>query len=362
MNITFIMADPNMSGGDRVCAIYAKRLADKGHNVNVIAPKKKLLNLKQQIKRLINGFGWLSPKAQLQNHFALLGVKVVYLEAGLVMEGTGLPNADVVIATWWETAEWVNKFPEPKGKKVYFIQHLEIHDYLPKNRVENTYKMNFYMITIAHWLVAIMEKKFHARYVSLVPNGVSLETFFAPPRTRQLIPTIGFLYSDITFKGVRTALKVIERLKARTPQLRVLCFGITEPGGTFPGYIEHITNPDQDDIRNIYAQCDVWLCCSLSEGFGLTILEAMACRVPAVSTKCGGPEDFIRQGENGFLCDVNDVDGLTNAALQVLNSSSEDWLALSDAALATAKRYNWDDATILFEQALNRAMMEAPAQ
>ncbi len=362
MNITFIMADPNMSGGDRVCAIYAKQLADKGHKVNVIAPVKKTLPFKQQTKRIIKGLGWLSRKAQMQNHFALLDVKVMYCEASQVKTGIGLPDADVVIATWWETAEWVNSYPDSKGKKVYFIQHLETHDYLPKIRVENTYKMNFYMITIARWLVAILEKKFHARDVCLVPNGVSLEAFFAPPRTKQLIPTIGFLYSDITFKGVKTTLKVIKKLKELTPQLRVLCFGITEPESTFPDYIEYLTNPDQDYIRNIYAQCDVWLCCSLSEGFGLTILEAMACRVPAVSTKCGGPEDFIREGENGFLCGIDDVGSLANAVLQILQSSNRDWLALSDAALATAKRYNWNDATDLFEHALNQAIMKAPAQ
>jgi glycosyltransferase involved in cell wall biosynthesis len=359
MKITFIMPNPGMSGGDRVCAIYAKLLADKGHAVQVIAPKKRLMPIKQQLKRLIKGLGWLSREAQSQNHFRLMGVNVNYLEKEEIINSHSLPNADVVIATWWETAEWVNNFPHTKGKKIYFIQHLEIHDYLPKDRVENTYKMGFYLITIAHWLVDILQKKYNAHHVSLVPNSVSHDIFFAPPRIKQAVPTIGFLYSDAKFKGIATALKVISQIKGQIPQLRVLSFGISGPkDNSFPTYFELHINPDQNSIRDIYNQCDVWLCCSQSEGFGLTILEAMACRTPTVSTKCGGPEDFVLDGKNGYLCEVNDVNGLANAAVQLLQSSEEKWLAFSNAALATAAQSSWQDSAYLFEQALFNAIQD----
>jgi hypothetical protein len=48
-----------------------------------------------------------------------------------------------VIATWWETAEWVDRLSVSKGKKVYFIQHYEAFDYLPKERVEATWRLPF---------------------------------------------------------------------------------------------------------------------------------------------------------------------------------------------------------------------------
>lgn len=361
MKITFIMANPNMSGGDRVCAIYAKLLKEKGHHVNVVAPKKRLLPLKQQLKRVVKGLGWLSRKAQLQNHFELLGINPTYLEADQIKSGENVPDADVIIATWWETAEWIKHLSSSKGKKIYFIQHLETHNYLPQDRVENTYKLPFYMITIAQWLVDILQNKFNADRISLVPNSVSLDTFFAPPRPKQSIPTIGFLYSDAKFKGVDVALKVIAQLKSSIPDLRVLSFGISKPKRSYlPEYVELHINPDQNDIRSIYAQCDAWLCCSLSEGFGLTILEAMACRTPAVSTKCGGPEDFVLHGINGYLCEIDDVNSLANAALHLLQLPQEEWFAFSNAALATATRSNWHDSANLFEKALINAAQNNP--
>jgi glycosyltransferase involved in cell wall biosynthesis len=362
MDITMIMANPNMSGGDRVCAIYAKKLIEKGHHVDVITPQKKLLTFKQQIKRVIKGDGWLNVTEQMQNHFDLLGIKVTYLDETESVTGENLPDADVVIATWWETAEWVAKFSESKGAKAYFIQHHEVHEWLPVERVKQTYSLPLHKITIANWLLHLMEHTYQDTAVSLVPNSVETTAFFAPARVKQAKPTLGFLYSHIDFKGTDTALKVIEQIKKSAPELKVLCFGNNKPDSNnpMPSYFEFHYNPEQERIRKIYEQCDVWLCCSRSEGFGLTILEAMACRCPAVSTKCGGPEDIVKESENGFLCDVDDAESLTDAVLRVLQSSELEWLALSDAALATATRYSWDDAADLFEQSLYQAIARKP--
>lgn len=355
MNITLIIASPDMTGGSRVCAIYAKKLQDRGHKINVVSPKKKLLTLKEQLKRVIRGSGWLTTTEQIQNHFELLGVDLAFLEATRPITARDLPDADVVIATWWETAEWVAKLPDSKGVKVYFIQHHELHQWQPVERVKQTYRLPFHKITISNWLMNLMQSNYQDSVVSLVPNSVDTELFFAPAKGKQEKPTLGFLFSHTRFKGVETALKVIEHVKIAVPELRVLCFGNSKPDKylSLPAYFEFEYNPEQERIRHIYGQCDLWLCCSESEGFGLTILEAMACRCPGVSTKCGGPEDIIHHGKNGFLCNVGDVASLSDAVTRVLNLSGQEWRALSDAALATATRYSWEDATELFEEALN---------
>jgi glycosyltransferase involved in cell wall biosynthesis len=355
MNITFVMANPSMSGGDRVCAIYAQKLNALGHKVSIIAPKQRFLSIRKQIRRMLSGDSWLSKKVQMQSHFDLLGLSVTYATDFLPLKDKHVPDADVVIATWWETAEWVNDFMAEKGKKVYFIQHYEVFDHLPIDRVEKTYRLPFYKVVIANWLVSIMEEKYKSDRLFLVPNSVEHELFHADVREKQGTPTIGFLFSESLFKGVNVALKVIQNLKATIPNLRVIAFGAHSPVNiSVPDYVELSINPPQDEIRLLYQQCDLWLCCSLSEGFGLTILEAMACRVPAVSTKCGGPEDIVTDASNGYLCDVNDVECLTSAAHKVLSFSDEEWLAFSDKAYQHASEYTWDDAAKLFEEALQK--------
>jgi len=353
MKITFIMASPNMSGGDRVCAIYAKKLIELGHQVNVVAPKKKNLSFKQQIKRVLKGEKWLSKAWQGQNHFAYLGVDVVYADKYFPLMNASVPDADVVIATWWETAEWVLEFSHKKGKKVYFIQHHEAHHGQPIERVKNTYSLPFYKITIAKWLVSLMEVEYASNAPYLVPNSVDHDLFYADLRNKQKVPTIGFLFSETPFKGVDVALKVIQNLKSKIPNLRIVAFGSKSPINIkLPEYVELSINPPQEDIRLIYQQCDLWLCCSVIEGFGLTILEAMACRTPSVSTKCGGAEDIVDDGVNGYLCDVNDVGALTRASYKVLNFTEERWLAFSDRSHFFAKSYSWDAAAKRFETSL----------
>jgi glycosyltransferase involved in cell wall biosynthesis len=56
---------------------------------------------------------------------------------------------------------------------------------------------------------------------------------------------------------------------------------------------------------------------SYGEPFATTILEAMACGVPIVSTRVGGVEELVDEGVSGFLVPVRDVDGIAAAVARL---------------------------------------------
>ena len=141
--------------------------------------------------------------------------------------------------------------------------------------------------------------------VSLVPNSVDLKQFHSPPRGKQTVPTVGVMYSLVSFKGCEISLKAVELASRVVPRLRLVSFGYRDPVPEMPlpRRAEFVRQPAQDALKDIYGQCDMWLFSSRSEGFGLPLLEAMACRTPVIATPAGGCRKFLcrRRRDSGPL-------------------------------------------------------------
>src|SRR5690606_16602736 len=65
---------------------------------------------------------------------------------------------------------------------------------------------------------------------------------------------------------------------------------------------------------------DVFLLPSANESFGLAALEAMACKVPVVSSNVGGIPEVNIHGVTGFLSDVGDIEDMTDNTLRLLQN------------------------------------------
>jgi glycosyltransferase involved in cell wall biosynthesis len=357
MKINFILAHADMSGGTRVIVTQARELIARGHEVRAFSTPPRPPPLRGRFGSILRGDGWPKTPEAGGSFFDGSGVPHKLFPKFRPIRDRDLPDADVVVATWWETATWVWRLAPSKGAKTFFLQHYESWGGNP-NAVDKTWRLPIHKIVISRWLEQIARDKFGDPDVSYVPNSVDMNLFNASPRLRQPTPTLGFVYSTIWFKGPEVARKAIERVQQQIPQLRVVAFGTAPPCDDHPlppGTIYTLL-PEQTAIKDIYAQCDVWLCASRSEGFYLPMLEAMACRCPVVSTRVGGPIDSIRDGENGFLVDVEDDEALAGRAIDVLRLSDEQWRKMSDSAYATACRYTWQDAAALMERALERAI------
>lgn len=74
----------------------------------------------------------------------------------------------------------------------------------------------------------------------------------------------------------------------------------------------------QLDVGSVLACADLFLLPSATESFGLAALEAMAYGVPVVAAAVGGVPEVIREGLDGFLCPMGDVDAMGAAALRIL--------------------------------------------
>ncbi|UNU24828.1 glycosyltransferase family 4 protein [Microcoleus vaginatus] len=357
MKITFVLPTLSLTGGIRVISIFAELLRKRGHSVFVISVAPPQPSMRQQVKSLLRGRGWISPPEKEPSFFDNLGVEHKITDRYRPVEDKDVPDADVVVATWWETAEWVAKLSPSKGAKAYFIQHHEIFDYLPQGRVEATWMLPMHKITISEWLVELARTKYGDRQVSLAPPTVDTKQFYACPRNKQSVPTVGLMYSTVYWKGTDIAIKAYSLAAEKIPNLRLVAFGTQAPSPELPlpPNTEYVIQPDQDKIKDYYSKCDAWLLASRSEGFGLPIIEAMACRTPVISTPAGAAPEIL-SGGTGILVRPEDPEEMAKAIESMCQLRNSKWQALSEAAYAKVNNYTWEDATDHFEAALKVAI------
>ncbi|WP_404784098.1 glycosyltransferase family 4 protein [Altericista sp. CCNU0014] len=357
MNVTFVIPHDSFAGGVRVVAVYAQRLQQRGHCVTVVSAPLPRPKLRQRLKAFLQPQS-VPPKAE-GSYFDSIGVDCRCLDRYRPLRDSDLPDADVVVATWWETAEWIAPLSAAKGAKVYFIQHHEVFEYLPKRRVEATYRLPFYRIAVAQWLVDILRDRYQAQQVALVPNGVDLTRFYSSPRSKAPVPTVGVVYTATPWKGIDIALQAFQRALQDLPQLRLVAFGTEQIAAELPlpENAQYFFRPAQEQLKHIYAQCDAWLFSSRTEGFGLPILEAMACRTPVIAAPTGAAPELLSNG-GGLLLDGNDPALMAEAIRRICTLDVKEWQQLSEKAYQTASQQSWENATRDFETALKDAIAQ----
>lgn len=359
MRITFVLPHAGMSGGIRVAAIHAHALARRGHSVFVVSQPYPTPDWRRRIRAWVRGRSPV-PAGAHRSHLDGVDVPHRVLERPRPVTDLDVPDADVVVATWWETAEWVAKLSPRKGARAYLIQGNEVA-VTPQHtdRVRATWRLPFHKITVARWLAELAAREFGDRVVSLVTNAVDHVQFRVDPRGKQERPTFGFMFSTARLKGNDIILRAVEQAAARIPRMRVISFGIPERlQPEVPRWIEYTSMPPQDQIPHLYAMCDAWLFGSRDEGFGLPILEAMACRTPVIATPAGAAPELMAAG-GGTLVGAEDWSGMAAEMERIATLSDPAWRVMSDRAYAAASRFRWDESSLAFEGALEQAIERA---
>jgi glycosyltransferase involved in cell wall biosynthesis len=358
MRITFVVPLlDSLSGGARIIAQWAQHLHTRGHHVLLIAPPRRPLTLRERVRRWRRGeFG----RAEKHSHYDRVAVPRVRLKQYRPVVDADVPDADVVMATWWETAEWVAALEPRAGAKAHLVQGHEIFDTRNAARAAATYRLPLQKIVVAKWLQALMRERYGDANALLVTQGVDRVLFDAPPRGKQKIPTVGFMYSSHPVKGCDVILNALALARAQLPNLRVIAFGSEKPTAQLPlpRDTKFIQQPPQTMLRELYAQCDAWLFASRTEGFSLPPMEALACRTPVIGTPAGGEQELIANG-GGILVPQEDAHAMARAILDIAALSEAQWRALSDSAYQTIAPYTWERATDQMEAALQETLERA---
>lgn len=188
--------------------------------------------------------------------------------------------------------------------------------------------------TVSQNLKEDTEKHFEiTNEIKVIPNFIDFNRFslkpkdhfkkaIAPNNERILIHTSNFRKVKRTGDVIRT----FEKIQKKIPS-KLLMVG-DGPERSYNeqlcrelGICEHVRFlGKQDAIEEILSVSDLFLMPSESESFGLAALEAMACKVPAITSNAGGLPELNIDGFCGFMSNVGDVDDMAAKGIQILEN------------------------------------------
>jgi glycosyltransferase involved in cell wall biosynthesis len=217
-------------------------------------------------------------------------------------------------------------------------------------------------VTPSAYLLRVFRK--YGLDAEVIPNIIDLSRFAAAPfRTALDEPHLVVTRNLEALYDVPTALRAFQRVLQSFPQARLTVAGTGPELGRLQalsgelGIADRVSFPgriDNANIAQLYAHADCMLNPSTVDNMPISILEAFASGVPVVSTRAGGIPDMVQDGKNGLLVDVGDHEAMARQALFVLQDRQRA-LALRDAGLSEARRYEWRHVGRLWMDAYRRA-------
>ena len=94
------------------------------------------------------------------------------------------------------------------------------------------------------------------------------------------------------------------------------------------------------DLPKFYASADVFILTSYYEGFGRVLVEAGAFELPVLSTRVTGPDDIVEDGFNGFLLDLQDVNGFVDKIFYLKKNEDQRLIMGRNNFILVHKRYD----------------------
>jgi D-inositol-3-phosphate glycosyltransferase len=160
--------------------------------------------------------------------------------------------------------------------------------------------------------------------IRYAPPGVNARVF-TPLTDRPLLSACPYILCvgrlDDPRKNIQLLLEAFARLPASLAHVHLVTAGAGCPP---PDYwervratgvqkrVRHVHRPETADLVKLYQQAAAFALASDEEGLGVVILEAMACGVPVVATRCGGPDGILTEGQDGFLVPLNDAGAMAD--------------------------------------------------
>ncbi|MBJ6751582.1 glycosyltransferase family 4 protein [Geomonas anaerohicana] len=250
-------------------------------------------------------------------------IDIVHTNTSIILEGA-LAAREARIPHVWHLHEFLDNHPSlTLPFPVYF-----------------TYKvietLSDRVVVVSQALEQSVKRYVQPEKVQTIPNGVFHTRQTGDVRAELGLPEKSFVITNVGTsskeKGSEALLEAAIRICNSLPDTVFLMVGPQADTALHEKLLQKVNDHCltdrilylgfRNDVPKILADTDIYVCASLTETFGLSLVEAMSFGNPVISTRCGGPEEIVDHNATGLLVEVDDVDQMVSAITKLYHSPS----------------------------------------
>jgi len=337
LSITFLLPGNGVGGGSRAIMEFGNHLLNNGHAVRIFY-RREPQSFRETLRStyLLIRYGihdWLRDFHGPAKPYHRLNPK-------------DFAPDEILLSMCARTTLDAHELPDGHGIKVLHCHGAELENW---EQMKQAWKLPRYVLVVSSHLIEMFKKEAGKNVLGVVPDGVDSNIYY-PVGDEKLRNGIGITFRWARTKGPEMAIQVMQELDKRYPDIPKHSFGNSRKPLGFDR-VNYTRLPSVRKACEIYSKSRIWVLTSRLEGFGMSVLEAMACGCVVVSTDCGGPRDVIEDGVNGYLVPVGDVDAMIDRICHLMKDGQLR-SRMATAALDTAQRFTWNAASLKLEEYL----------
>jgi len=358
---------PFTGGVENYVYYMSKELVKLGHEVKVICanePPSKKEDIVDGIK--IKRLGYI---AKIANTNITPGFPFSLSREDFDIVHTHIP-------TPW-CADWSNIISKIKDKPLVVTYHNDIIGTGIASHIANFYNSTALKSLLNNADKIIITQPNYIKYspylekfedkIEVIPNGVDVDKFKPQNITKQknTLFFLSLLDEFHRYKGLDYLLKALILVKKIIPNVKLIVGG---EGSLLKYYRKLVVDYNLVDnvefhgfisnekIVSYYSSSSIFVLPSISskqEGFGIVVLEAMACQTPVISTEIVGVADDVKKSESGMIVPPKDVDMLSEAIIKILKCNNPTIMGINGRKLVIDK-YTWSEIAENTEKLYNK--------
>lgn len=338
-SVTFLIPEFGIgSGGHTTIFRIASFLQKNGYKINLVLINNKSFGSVEYFKYFVKEYYLRFEPTVFLNIKDYLNQKI--------------PTNEIIICTSWQTAYYLNKFPNSIKNRLYLVQDYEA-EFNPISSsyhfAQNTYKFPFIKICASKWLADIIKDKFNTKteYFNL---GYDEKFYYPQDLKRDKNSIIYYGRWETPRRGFEMAIKAFQIVKNTLPDVNIKIYGSTDLVGKVPFDFINLGQLSPTQLAKEFNRATIGLSISLTN-ISLTPSEMLACKLPTIEINHPSVSNMFIDGKEIILSQSDPVE-ISKKIIDLLRNQQKQQTIAQNGYKKVTTEYQWEKSFIKIKNIL----------